>query len=41
MFKLSTLFALVALRVAHAATINVVVGGTGILKFTPPFVVRS
>lgn len=40
MFKLSILFcvALVALRVAHAATINVVVGGTGILKFTPPFV---
>jgi len=41
MFKLSTLFALVALRVAHAATINVVVGGTGILKFTPPFVNAS
>jgi len=40
MFKLSILFcvALVALRVAHAATINVVVGGPGVLKFTPSFV---
>jgi len=43
MFKLPTLFcvALVALRVAHAATINVVVGGTGILKYTPSFVNAS
>jgi len=40
MFKLSIL-ALVALRVAHAATINVVVGGPGVLKFTPPFVNAS
>jgi plastocyanin len=43
MFKPSTLFcvALVALRAAHAATINVVVGGPGVLKFTPPFVNAS
>lgn len=41
MFKLSILVALVALRVAHAATINVVVGGTGILQYTPPFVNAS
>jgi plastocyanin len=43
MFKLSILFcvALVALRVAHAATINVDVGGPGVLKFTPPFVNAS